>query len=301
MISFYYYKKLYIKVSRFTLIFLKNIKNSLSFLTRFSIKEKADLNEDIAPNIWVFPIIGMMIGLIFSIINMIVSLILPMFLVGFLTLGFLIYITGGHHCDGLFDLGDGLMVMGSPKHKLEVMHDSRIGVGGVLLGFTVLLLTGISISYSNNFILLALILSEISAKFSMVAACSLGRSAETKTIDKFIKLNTKKHMIKSLTLSMFLILCSIIFINIFNIVYENFFFLKLIFIKQNYIEICNIIQVIIIISIFIIGSIIPMIFIIKISNNNFNGLTGDCLGALNEITRLFVLILLLSINSIGYI
>ena len=44
-----------------------------------------------------------------------------------------------------------------------------------------------------------------------------------------------------------------------------------------------------------------MIIILKISNKNFNGLTGDCIGALNDITRLFVLILGLIINSIGYI
>ncbi|MBN1215586.1 MAG: adenosylcobinamide-GDP ribazoletransferase [Candidatus Lokiarchaeota archaeon] len=281
--------------------FIKDIRNCLSFLTRFSIKAKIDLFEDVAPKIWIFPIIGMILGFFSSFINMILSIYLPILLTGFLTLGILLYITGGHHTDGLFDFGDGIMAIGTSKRKIEIMHDSAIGTGGIILGFTVLMLSGISISYSNKYIILILVLSEISAKFSMVTACSLGKSAKTPIADIFIKLNNKKNMILSLVFSLFLILFCIFFINIFNEIYKNSQICKLLFSQQNSVYIYDIIQVLIVIFTFIIGSIFPMIFILKISNKNFNGLTGDCIGALNDITRLFVLILGLLINSIGYI
>lgn len=280
---------------------LKDIRNCFSFLTRFPVNDKINLFEDVAPKIWLFPIIGMVLGLISSFINLILQNYLPILFVGFLTLGFLLYITGGHHTDGLIDFGDGLMAMGSPERKIEVMHDVAIGTGGFLLAFIVLLLTGIAISYSNDFIIIILVLSEISAKFSMVAACSLGKSAKTTMADPFIKLNKKKHVCLSLILSIILIVITIIFINIFNIIYDNYEIFEVIFPQLNNISIYNLIQVLIIIFTFLIGSFIPLILIIKISNKNFNGLTGDCLGALNEITRLCTLIFGLIINSIGYI
>ncbi len=273
--------------------FLKDIKNCFSFLTRFPVGRKFETYEDLAPKIWLFPIVGFVLGLISGLIGLILLNVLPFLLVGFIILGLLLLMTGAHHTDGLLDFGDGLMVMGPPERKIEAMHDVAIGAGGFTLGFIILILTGLSISYSMNAILLALVLSEVGAKFGMVAICSLGKSAGTKTAEPFIKLNKKKHLVFSLILSLVLIYLTIFILNFFNMVIYHLNFAKFLFGHPSFLSPIDLIQVSSIIIIFLIGTFLPLIIILRLSNSNFNGLTGDCLGALNEITRLFILILVL--------
>ncbi len=280
---------------------IQDIKNCFSFLTRFPIKKEINIDKDIAPKIWLFPIVGLVLGLISSFISLIMFKILPVLLVGFIILGLLLLMTGFHHTDGLIDLGDGLMAMGPPERKIAVMHDVAIGAGGFTLGFIVLSLTGIAISYSMDFIIIALVLSEIGAKFSMVAACSVGKSANTKIADPFIRLNTKKHMIISFFLSTVLIIITSFIISFYNLIYDNLHFLGLIILPVNDILPWNLVQITMLLIIFLIGISIPLIIILNLANRNFNGLTGDCLGALNEITRLFLLIIILVFESFNLI
>ncbi len=280
---------------------IKDIKNCFSFLTRFPINKEINIDKDIAPKMWLFPIVGLVLGLISSFISLIMFKILPVLLVGFIMLGLLLLMTGFHHTDGLIDLGDGLMAMGPPERKIAVMHDVAIGAGGFTLGFIVLSLTGIAISYSMDFIIIALVLSEIGAKFNMVAACSVGKSANTKIADPFIRLNTKKHMIISFFLSIVLIIITSFIISFYNLIYDNTPFLGLIFLPVNDILPWNLVQITVLLIIFLIGTSIPLIIILNLANRNFNGLTGDCLGALNEITRLFFLIIILVFGSFNLI
>lgn len=280
---------------------LKDIKSCFSFLTRFPVGKEVNINEDVAPKIWLFPLVGFILGLISGFISLILLKFLPFLLVGFIILGLLLLMTGGHHIDGLIDFGDGLMVIGPPERKIKVMHDTAIGTGGFILGMIILSLTGIAISYSMDYIILALILSEIGAKFGMVAACSVGKSANTKMADPFIRLNTKKHMIFSLILSITLILLTLFILNIFNSIYNDISFLRMIFLQVNNLSLLNITQVVIVLIFFLLGTLFPLLIVLRLSNRNFNGLTGDCLGALNEITRLVLLILLLIFSSLIYI
>ena len=280
---------------------IKDIKNCFSFLTRFPIGKEINLTEDLAPKIWIFPVVGLVLGLTSSFASLILFKFLPSLLVGFITLGFLLLMTGVHHTDGLIDFGDGLMAMGTPERKIEVMHDVAIGVGGFALGFIVLALTGLAISYSMNFIIIALVLSEIVSKFNMVAACSVGKSANTKMADPFIRSNTKKHLVFSLSLSIGLIFFTIFLIMILNSIYSELIFLKFLFSPVNEISLWNFAQVVLILIIFLIGTIIPLLIVLNLASRNFNGLTGDCLGALNEITRVFILIFILILGALNLV
>lgn len=281
--------------------YFKDIKYCFSFLTRFPVKREIKNYEEIATKIWLFPIVGFMLGLISSLISLILLKVLPFLMIGFISLGLLMFMTGVHHTDGLIDFGDGLMASGSPERKIEVMHDVTIGAGGFTLGLIVITLTGIALSYSMNFIIIALIISEIGAKFGMVAACSIGKSAKTKMADPFIGLNTKKHMLISLILSIILIFFTILFIMLYIFIYECVPSVRLIFNQISKISLFNYIQIVSLYAIFLLGTFLPLLIILRIANKNFNGLTGDCLGALNEIIRLFTLILLLVFNSLKII
>ncbi|MFX1364320.1 MAG: adenosylcobinamide-GDP ribazoletransferase [Promethearchaeota archaeon] len=280
---------------------LNKIKNCFSFLTRFPIRGKVDIQEDIAPYIWLFPFVGFVLGLISSIISLILFSILPSLIVGFIVLGLLLLMTGIHHTDGLIDFGDGLMASGPPERKKEVMHESTIGAGGFTLGFIILILTGITISYSMNIILISLMLSEIGAKFNMVVACSIGKSAKTRMADLFIQKNMKKHMFLSLILSIILIYFTLLIRTYYILLYHDILIFKFTFIPINGISPWNLLQSILIFTIFVIGTLLSLIIVLILSYQNFGGLTGDCLGALNEITRLFILILLLIFHSLRFI
>ena len=269
----------------------RDIKHCFSFLTRFPVSKNINIDEDVAPKIWLFPIVGFVLGLISSIIGLLLFRFLPLLLVGFIILGSMLFMTGVHHTDGLIDFGDGLMVMGSPERKIKAMHDVAIGAGGFTLAFIVLLLTGIAISYSMSYIIISLVVSEIGAKFGMVAACSFGKSAGTKTVEPFIRFNKKKHLFLSFILSALLIYFTILIISYFNLVYNENYYLKLIFSPHNPISPNDLEQILFIYLIFLLGTFFPLFIILRLANRNFNGLTGDCIGALNEIIRLSILIL----------
>ena len=79
-----------------------------------------------------FPLVGLAIGLLLAIGFYLFSFILPKSLTLWLTLGLLALITGGLHLDGFADTIDGLACGGTRERKLEVMRDSRIGAFGVI-------------------------------------------------------------------------------------------------------------------------------------------------------------------------
>ena len=66
---------------------------------------------------------------------------LPSLVVGALALALLLWMTGLHHTDGLLDFGDGVMVHGTPEHKIEVMHDQLTGAGAIGLALMTYIVT----------------------------------------------------------------------------------------------------------------------------------------------------------------
>ncbi len=280
---------------------LKDIKNCIGFLTRLPVQSSITSYDDLAKKMWLFPIVGFIIGIISSSMALLLFKFLPSLLAGFIILGLLMFLTGGHHTDGLIDFGDGLMAIGTPEHKIDVMHDVAIGTGGFILGFIVLSLTGIAISYLTELIFIGLLISEIGAKFSLVAACSLGSSAKTKTADPFIQLNKKIHMLISLILSFILLYLTIILNFICLILIRSFSSLNFYFVSEKFFSPLNWIQVLIFFLIFLLGTFLPLFVILNISKRNFNGLTGDCLGALHEFSRLSILMIILIFNTINQI
>ncbi|TES98113.1 MAG: adenosylcobinamide-GDP ribazoletransferase [Promethearchaeota archaeon] len=270
----------------------EGLKFCISFLTRIPIKVEIKNFSEVANKIWLFPIIGFIIGLILSSISFLLTFFLPPLLVSALCLACLIYITGAHHLDGLLDFGDGLMVVGDPQKKIDVMHDVSIGAGGFSLGFIVLTITFLSIAHSLNYVFAVLILSEIIAKFNMVAVCSIGKSVDTPMATEFIKANNWKNMFASYLLAITFALLSMYIHNFVFYYLRSLSLSNLIpYLIENLI-LKTIPDILPIIIISFLCSIIPLLVIIFISYRNFNGITGDCIGALNEITRAFSLIIL---------
>ena len=240
---------------------LKQISSVFSFLTIIPTSN-ANL-ETIAKYMYLFPIVGIAIGLLIGSVGFGLSLFLDPLIVSLLVVASLAVVTGIHHTDGLADFADGLMTKGSKEKKLKAMKDVATGSAGIVS--VVLYIVGaiIAFSLSSGFELFKIILlSEVLAKFSMVLMASLGNSATIGSNSPFV------HMMKDRKK---LALAAVITIIPFAIIGEPTGFF-----------------------VFASGIVITM-FLVGISTRNFGGITGDVLGATNEIVRLGSLLIFVSL------
>jgi adenosylcobinamide-GDP ribazoletransferase len=240
---------------------LKEIGSLFSFLT--IIPTSNATLETVAKYMYLFPIVGIVIGLLVGSIGFGLSFFLDPLIVSLLVVASLTLITGIHHIDGLADFADGLMTKGTREKKLAAMKDLATGSAGIVA--IVLYLVGliIALSLSSGFqLFLAIVLSEIVAKFSMVLMASIGKSASTGSNSPFVELmkNRKKLAVTTIiTLIPLIILGGTTGLIIFAI-----------------------------------GTIFTL-FLVAMASRSFGGITGDVLGSTNELTRLASLLVFVSI------
>jgi adenosylcobinamide-GDP ribazoletransferase len=214
-----------------------------------------------------FPLVGLMIGLILALGYYLLSFFLPRALVLWISIGLLALLTRGLHLDGFADTMDGLG-SGGPKEKiLEVMRDSRIGAFGVmglilLIGAKYLALDQIP----NLSIPFTLILMAVIGRNAMVLVCY--RSPYARSEGGLAKpfaenLSAREVLISSaLTFGIAFLLIGVKGIAIFLGIGLFSLGYRLFFLKK------------------------------------LGGVTGDILGAANELVELLCLLLLVILESI---
>jgi len=240
---------------------LKEIGSVFSFLTIFP-SPNANL-ENIAKYMYIFPIVGVVIGLLIGSFGFGLSFFLDPLLVSLLVVASIAIVTGIHHADGLADFADGLMVKGSKDRKLKAMKDLSTGSAGIV--GIVLYIVGliITISLTSGFDLFrAILISEILAKFSMVLMASIGNSASLGSNSPFVKSMKDK---KKLAAAFIIMLIPVIVIG----------------------ETTGLVMLGVTVTL--------TLFLLAISTRSFGGITGDVLGATNELTRLASLMVFVSI------
>lgn len=104
----------------------------LTFLTRIPVPFQVDFKQaDYVRGIWFFPLIGLLIGTILSPLMLLKSFI-PGTIFGLLIIFGYLMITGGLHLDGLADVCDGLFSGRTKERVFEIMSDSRLGAFGAI-------------------------------------------------------------------------------------------------------------------------------------------------------------------------
>ena len=240
---------------------LKGISSVFSFLTILPSSNTS--LEDIAKYMYVFPVVGIAIGLLIGSLSFGLSFFLDPMLVSLLAVASLAIVTGIHHTDGLADFADGLMVKGSKDRKLKAMKDLSTGSAGIVGIVLYLIALIITISLTSGFDLFrAILISEILAKFSMVLMASLGKSASLGSNSPFVAIMKDK---KKLAISFVIMLIPITVIG----------------------ETTGLVMLGVAITV--------TIFLLALSTRSFGGITGDVLGATNELTRLASLMVFVSI------
>ncbi len=152
---------------------MKSFLKAISFLTILPVGQVLPSEgKELARSMAFFPLVGLIIGLLLALGYYLFSLFLPRPLVLWLTIGLLAFLTRGLHLDGFADTMDGLASFGTREKILEVMRDSRIGAFGLLglillIGCKYLALNEIAIpSIPSSLILMAVL-----GRNSMVLVC----------------------------------------------------------------------------------------------------------------------------------
>ncbi len=158
---------------------LRGLRGVIAFLTIMPTGGKGVDHKDAANNMYLFPVVGAGLGLCVGLLARGLLLFLPTAMIATtLTVAVLYLASGLHHFDGLIDFGDGLMLRGSPAEKIAAMRDKTTGAGGLGLGLvnTLLLVSCLGATTAER-IVPVMVVSESSAKLAMVAAAAAGRPA----------------------------------------------------------------------------------------------------------------------------
>ena len=249
---------------------IKNIIEIISFLTIIPVNKISRNNDlkNISENMYLFPAIGAIIGITYIPIAIISLYFFDHLISGFIITSFIIILTGVHHTDALADFADGIMVKGSIEKKYKVIHDPAVGSAGAVA--IIIYFIGMTVTISSykeiDRLIISLLISEIIAKYAMVFQAYFSQSAWEGYSTLFTKnMKSKKKIIVSTSMTVILV----IIIGKLN----TLFMIQL-----------------------IIPSIISCIIIIYMSKKNFGGISGDVMGATNEIVRLICLLSAITIK-----
>jgi adenosylcobinamide-GDP ribazoletransferase len=243
---------------------VSGVKNCLAFLTIIPVGMDPDGMAQAASYMPLFPAVGAFIGLLAGAFVWLLELGLPSSVAGILGVGFLLLLNGAQHMDGLLDFGDGLMVHGSRERRLRVMRDPQTGAGGLSLGVVVLVATALSISSLQRAILLpSLVVCEAGAKFAMVFEAWGSKAAHRGMGTIFVDAMHRRYGTTKLVGSLLILLAIS-----FPLLRPLSFLISLI-------------------------AILVSAVMIAIANKLFGGITGDVMGATNEIARLLSLLTVL--------
>ena len=243
---------------------MKRFLIALQFLTILPLNIKGKIEEkDFGRSLIYYPIVGLLIGLFLAGIAYI-SAFLPPLVTSVLILVAWMVITGGIHLDGFADTCDGFYGNRPKEDILKIMRDSRIGTMGAA-GVVMLLLIKFATlsSIRSEDLWKVLIITVVFARWSQVLVCSTSKYARDEGKAKyFIEYAKKSDMFIG---ALFTLLLNWLLMGVKGVI------------------------------LFVILLAVIFLFI-QYAKRKIGGMTGDTIGAANEIAEaaalLFSLILL---------
>jgi adenosylcobinamide-GDP ribazoletransferase len=163
--------------------FLFAARSGIGFLTTIPVGISMEGLAALGKRVYLFPVIGAVIGLLIGALGYLLESVLRSPDVApVMVIAALYYLTGINHLDGLADFGDGFVAHGSREKKIGAMRDVSLGIGGVV--FCVIVILGLFtaigeiVGYGNghSLILMAMIAAEVSAKQAMLTISAFGKS-----------------------------------------------------------------------------------------------------------------------------
>jgi adenosylcobinamide-GDP ribazoletransferase len=208
--------------------------------------------EALMSHVYVFSLVGIVLGAIMGGSAYILSRILPAALTSVLVLAMIYKLCGINHLDGLADFGDGLVTHGSPEKKVAAMKDVSLGTGGAAFLVVILIANYAFINSLPQLLLpLALMVAEVSAKQSMIAFAAFSKSLHKGFGQVMIDRTGHREFLIGLGISVAAIYLALGQLGLAMLA----------------------------------ASQLAALYLVVVAKRNFGGATGDGIGATNEICR----------------
>jgi len=275
---------------------LRVFRGLMAFLTAIPVKMDESFLDIAARYMYLFPVIGALIGVIAGVYARFTTNILFFFsetinavvfsggqevfldfvakgLASAMTIAFLLVVIGLQHTDGLVDVGNALGIRkASLEEKVEIAHESAVTRTGALLALLVTFFTFLIIFLTKTDVMIqALIVAEVTAKLAMVTTGWQGNSPPPQFYEdrwekgrSFIDSINKKHARFAVSLA-FSLVVSFALLSFGGVVA--------------------------VLSGMLVGGIM-----IIVGKHVFGGVNGDVFGATNEIARMVALFLILVVS-----
>jgi len=264
------------------MVVFKVFRDLMSFLTTISPTRDESFVETSARFMFLFPVIGALIGVFaglysfftYNFLSLLLGFLNATFFFGFqttffvyltkvlasvMTLAFLLVLTGLQHVDGLVDVGNALGIRkASVEERVMIAHAWVVTRTGAFMAILVSLCTLLFIFLIKpEAIIQSLIIAETSAKLAMVTCAWQGSSLQKGLGSIFIDSMKKRHSLYfvSLVISM---LIGVLLLGLKGVLAVT------------------------------LGIVVGGLMIVS-SKKIFGGVTGDVFGATNEIARMIAL------------
>ncbi len=240
---------------------MRKVLLALQFLTILPVKARVINDKELGRALIYFPFVGLLISLFLLGLNSFLKVFnLEGFALNTILVVFLTGLNGGLHLDGLSDTFDGLLSVKVREEKLKIMRDPHIGAMGVISIICVLLLkiaflTAVSQSLKPAAIILMCVISRWSMVYSIYSFPYARQDGKAK-----------------------------VFIDNIN---KNIFILATL-VSAVFVYSAWQINGLLILAIAGGGANLFSNFITR----KIGGITGDTLGALNELSEVFILLLI---------
>jgi len=255
---------------------LRIFKDLVSFLTIVPLAKDESFLENSARHMFLFPLIGGVIGLLTALYHsacqyflrkLLAILVVPLFLPKDLlieaisagaTVAFILVLTGLQHFDGLVDLGN-VIGLKKKEERDSIAHAWIVTCKGAFLAVFVEFMSFLGILLLSSSAFNALICSEVLAKLAMVTVAWFGKPSGNGLGSLFAKFNSKRKLNVVAYIISFLIAS----------------------------QLFGILSIPLTFMIFLLG-----VAMEHVSEKLFGRISGDILGATNEISRAACLILI---------
>ncbi len=242
---------------------MKLLKAGIGFFTTIPVGISMEELELLSHHIYLFPLFGLVIGIIvggFGYLLLSLPLVISQ-IIALLLIVLLYLLSGVNHLDGLADFGDGVVAHGTKEEKIAIMRDPKLGTGGALFCILAILalfsaLWAIADLRQPLLMFKLFVTAEIAAKLSMITLIVLGKGIHKGFGSMMIEHASKRDFAVALVFSAAI---AYLALGIAGVAV-------------------------------ILASIISALLVLRIANRNFGGISGDVMGASNEIGRIFALV-----------
>ncbi|MEM7276824.1 MAG: adenosylcobinamide-GDP ribazoletransferase [Pseudomonadota bacterium] len=150
---------------------------ALQFMTRLPVNPGSAFSEEnFLASVRHYPLVGLFVGLLNAGIFVAANALFPTVVAVLVTISVSILMTGAFHEDGLADMFDGIGGGSNKERALQIMKDSRIGVFGMTaLAMVLALKTSALVSMPPALLVLALVVAHAASRWSSVIAIASSR------------------------------------------------------------------------------------------------------------------------------